>query len=234
VNRFEVEKFDAAVVVVGSLNPAITTPEWLLSKHLISQGDCEAALASLQASVPQGVISYHTDWFALNVVQQKLSVLTKQGSTPRIRDLVAGIFHFLAETPATAIGTNFHADVRFHSASDYYLFGDVLAPKEVWHRQFPASEFAVGVKSLTMEISRTPRPTGFPDAPSRSYRNLTIEPSGQSIGVVTLRLNIHDSLEAGATGRDVAELLLAAWEGNEAESKQFLEALVANVLESVE
>lgn len=230
MSRFDFEKFDASVVVLGSLNPAIATPDWLRRKGLITDSDFESAIQTIQASAPQGIFSFSCDWFALNAIPQKLSVLTKQGSSPRVRDLVAGVFQYLGETPVTAVGVNFHADIKFHQPADYYLFGDVLAPKGVWHSEFPAEKFAVGVKSLTMEIREGPRQDGYPSEISPNFRMLTIEPSAQSVGVVSMRLNIHIQFGEGANGADLAKLLLADWEKHEAVSKDFLLNLVANTL----
>lgn len=234
MSKFDFERFDASIVVVGSLNPAITTPDWLLNHQLISQSDRDSAMQSLQALVPQGVIAFECDWFSLNVVHQKFTAITKQGSTPRLRDLIVSIFGLLGETPVSAIGLNFHADCKLSEASDYYRFGDALAPKEIWHRWFPESEFAVGVLAQTMEISPGPRTSAFPVEKGKSIQQVTIQPSPRAVGVVSLAINNHIDLGAVATGRDVARIVSEQWERKEEESRNLVKHLVESAVGGVD
>lgn len=231
MGNVELFRFDASVAVVGALNPAIVTPDWLARKSLISDSDRDECNESLQALTAQGLIAYTSSWFAANIIQQKFSVTTTKGSSVRLRDLAAGIFTALPETPVTALGINFHAEYKLHDARDYYLIGDVLSPKGVWYDLFPADKWFVGTKALQVEILEGPRPSGFPtDRPPKSLM-ISIEPSVRGFGHVVFNINNHADLVEG-TGSTVVERLMSDWEASEVSAQEMLAHLVKTALES--
>lgn len=232
MGKIELDRLDASIVVVGALNPAILTPDWLCRKELISESDRDAANEALQAHTAQGVIAYTSSWFAMTVTKQKLAAATTKGSSPRLRDLVAGVFTLLPETPATAIGINFDAEYKFHEASDYFRFGDVLAPKTNWHKIFPAEKWSIGTLSLTVEIIQEKRPQGFPEKKPLRNGQITIQPSPRGLGHVSFAINHHFDIEGGGNGADVVKLLMAEWEKYETDTRALLDQLIKYSMEA--
>lgn len=223
--RAELDRFDASLVVVGALNPAIVTPDWLWQKQLISESDKDECNQNLQAHTAQGVISYKSEWFAANIVHQKLSATTSKGSTPRIRDLVVGIMECLPETPVSAIGINFHADYKFNAA-EYYLLGDELAPKDPWEKIFPKDKFTVGTYKLSVEIRDGVRPPSFPDSAPDHYQRIDLDPSPRAPGIAQFTINNHFNMPENSTGKALAKFVLEKWEGEEAKCRQTLDSLL--------
>ena len=97
----ELEGF--AVVVMGAFNPAIFHPSWFSMNNLIRRE--EADEAKIEIITPDASI-FAADWFALQVIQQKLVLFssdpTKQAP---LRDMAIGILQVLEHTPVEALAS---------------------------------------------------------------------------------------------------------------------------------
>ncbi|HMW22453.1 MAG TPA: hypothetical protein PKC59_03370 [Burkholderiaceae bacterium] len=224
------KRLDAIIVAVGQFNPAILSPSWLQRKDLISESDADSAMESLQALVTEGLMSFDTSWFSLRLVQQQLVLSTTAGATPRIRDLAASIFRLLPETPVTAIGINFAADVQFDSVAEYHQFGDVLVPKEVWSKLYPG--LSVGVASLQLAIDSTPRTHVGATGSIQEQRRFTIQPSNViHTNAVHIAYNHHYPLGDDGGGRAAMDLIMAKWEADFDEVENKFELLLKLLVE---
>lgn len=124
-------EFDrAAVVMLGSFNPAIFQPRWLGSLGLIPPEESKnAKITIIQAEVAD----FSTDWFQLQVLTNRFMVasLDPRQFSP-LRDLATGIFTILPHTPISAVGLSRSFHYKMPSKEAWNAIGDLLAPKEHW------------------------------------------------------------------------------------------------------
>jgi hypothetical protein len=142
------ETDSASIVMIGSFNPAIFQPRWLGTQQLIRPEEAENAKITI---VQAEVADFSTEWFQLQVLQNRLSL---SSADPRqyspLRDLAAAIFAILPHTPITAIGLNREFHFQMPSSEAWHGIGHLLAPKEPWG---PIME-APGLRSMTMQGRR--------------------------------------------------------------------------------
>jgi len=153
----------ASIVMIGSFNPAIFQPRWLGAQQLIRAEEAEnAKITIIQAQVAD----FSTEWFQLQVLQQRFTVFT---TDPRqygpLRDLAVGMFAILAHTPVSLVGINRHFHFTTPSVDVWHKIGHRLAPKEPWHEIITGP----GLRSLLMEGRR--------DETSQGILRIKIEPS---------------------------------------------------------
>jgi hypothetical protein len=138
----------ATIAMVGSFNPSIFQPHWLAAKGLIRTQEAEAATIAI---IQEQVADFKTDWFRLQVLQNRFLIHTLDATHHGpIRDLVAGIFSLLLHTPVNSvtIARSFH--FKMESTEDWHAVGNTLAPKEFWN---PLIDRA-GLRSMTMQGRR--------------------------------------------------------------------------------
>jgi hypothetical protein len=153
----------ASIVMIGSFNPAIFQPLWLGAQQLIRADEAEnAKITTIQAQVAD----FSTEWFQLQVLQQRLAVLT---TDPRqygpLRDLAMGMFAILAHTPVSRVGINRYFHFATPSIDVWHRIGHKLAPKEPWHDIMKLP----GLRSLLMQGRR--------DETSEGLLYIKVEPS---------------------------------------------------------
>jgi len=203
----------AALVLIGSFNPAIVQPSWLARHKLIR--DEEADAAEVRMVLPQ-LTDFTVAVLSLQVTQDRLVVTTVDASKFQpLCDLVIGMFTLLEHTPATAIGVNRMMHFRLPSAEKFRGFGDMLAPKQVWEAKLtsPAllSETMQGQrpssssKQLRMKIESSVRV-----APFGVYfeSNEHFEPGGQDVSALR-RIVAEFAMGSLAYARDLADHLLS-------------------------
>jgi hypothetical protein len=138
----------ASIIMTGSFNPAIFQPRWLEAQRLIRTEEAEnAKITTIQAQVAD----FSTEWFQLQVLQQRFIVITVD---PRqygpLRDLAMGVFAILGHTPVTKMGINRHFHFATPSIDAWHKIGHKLAPKEPWHEIMKGP----GLRSLLMQGRR--------------------------------------------------------------------------------
>lgn len=144
----QIEQEGAAIAMFGSFNPSIFQPSWLSMNGLIRPKEAEAAIIAI---IQEQVADFRTDWFRMQVLQNRFVIHTLDAThySP-IRDLAAGIFSLLAHTPVDriAMGRSFH--FKMGSTDDWHKFGHTLAPKDCWSPLIDRP----GLRSMTMEGKR--------------------------------------------------------------------------------
>lgn len=226
----QVKRLDAIIVAVGHFNPAIISPAWLQRNDLISESDADGAMETLQALVKEGLMSFDTSWFSFRLVHEQMALSTTAGATPRIRDLAASIFRLLPETPVTALGINFAADLQFDSTDEYHRFGDILVPKDIWSMLYPGLN--AGVASLQLAVDSTPRTQLGAAESAPEQRRFTIQPSNViGANAVHIAYNHHYPLGEGGGGRAAMDLILKCWEADFTEAEEKFALLVRLVLQ---
>ena len=145
---FSLESEQASIVLVGSFNPAIFHPEWLLRNELITKDDIEGADVEL---VHRDLAKFSLDWLKFDVMRDKLIARTNDPSKYEpLNDLMISILKILEHIPINQLGMNLKLQYNIENEHFWHLIGDNLAPKKYW--DFLPDR--VGLKSMSMVCSR--------------------------------------------------------------------------------
>ena len=225
--------FGSSVVAVGAFNPAIFSPDWLERNKLIGQDDAENTKKEKSLLISQQITVLETEWFALQILENKFSLTNKGAVTPAFKDLAVGILSLVPHTPITAIGLNFLAHFRLGSEAEYFKIGDVLAPKSIWNSLYPDKNSA-GLGNLTIRVQdaergQTPR--------SNNEKRISIQPSDKVKFGVFLSFNDHreiiESKEAGmTTAEQAAALIDSEWQNSWDDAVRVFDSVVSQALSS--
>lgn len=185
-----------SIVVLGSFNPTIYHPLWFSANNLIRSEERENAKIDV---VHKDVTAFATEWFALQVLQERFSVeSTDPAKWLPLCDLVKGTFKILEHTPVSALG--FNADLHFEMATEkeWHALGDRYAPKTSWQSFLEKP----GLLSLTMQGKR-------PDCDAK-YIHVRIGPSLNKTvqNGVNININQHYEISQGEDALPPIELLL--------------------------
>jgi hypothetical protein len=138
----------AAIVMIGSFNPAIFQPRWLGAQQLIRSDEAETAkITTIQAELAD----FSTEWFQLQVLQNRFQLMS---ADPRhyapLRDLAAGVFAVLPHTPVTVLAMSRQFHFEMPSMDSWHAVGHLLAPKKPWEEIMETP----GLRSLLMQGRR--------------------------------------------------------------------------------
>jgi hypothetical protein len=207
---YRITRLDAIVVAVGAFNPAIVTPDWLARHDLISEAERDECLGTMQALISNGIMAFDAEWFGFRLIKNQLAISSTKGATPRVKDLAWGILRLLPETPLSAMGMNFVADVQFDSAEEYHQFGDALVPKTIWGHLFP--DRSVGVANLNIAINASPRTSGVAQD-TTDQKRFIIQPSNLvGPNAVNIVFNDHRILDGEVPALHAADILDRHWD----------------------
>lgn len=190
--RIEPEISGASIVLVGSFNPKIFSPDWFARHELLAGDEAEAANVEV---IHEEITLFRTDWFSLRVERTRFVTETKQSPYIRLSDFVVRTFQeFLSHTPIGRLGINRQVHFDVGSFEDRDRIGNLLAPKEPWGEwvaQLAAGEGREhgGMTSLTMEQRLVD------DRPKGRIR-ARIEPSAKiKDGISGIFVEINDHFE---------------------------------------
>ena len=125
-----VERTELNIVVLGAFNPLIITPFWLSAKGLIRESDAKNATVKI---IHEEIVDYDLEWATFNITQRRFQLIcNKEPFFEIVRDLVAGIFSILKETPIRSLGFNHNSIFTLKSSERYYEFGNKLTPLNNW------------------------------------------------------------------------------------------------------
>lgn len=228
------EIFGSTIVALGSFNPAIFSPDWFEKNQLIGTQDADVARQFPNLIVSHQVTSFETEWFGLQVLENRFTLTSKAAVTPAFRDLALGIFTVLSQTPVSALGLNFAGHYKIKDAADYHKIGDVFAPKDIWNELFPPDKNACGLANLTIRVQYAPRGT----APENGDQaNITLAPSTLVNQGVAWTYNDHYEV-SGDKDRNMtsaecaAEIIKDKWEGSWQNSIKVFEHLLEKALQA--
>jgi hypothetical protein len=176
-----IESFGSSIVAVGNFNPPIFSPDWLNRNGLIGDGDVEFAKKAASYVISPDVCRFETEWFTLQVVAQQFSLTSKGALTPLLKDLATGIFTIIDHTPVTALGLNFEANFKIPTLDELHKIGDVLVPKNIWHKIYPDDDHqSIGMANLTITVDPHKRDENFSNGNKKniSVRRSTATPNG--------------------------------------------------------
>src|SRR5258708_5927832 len=135
----------AAIVLLGSFNPAIFQPEWFARQKLLPQ--TEVDVAEIKVVAPP-IAQFETERFIIQVTDDKFTAISKATTNAALlRDLVLGTFYILEHTPVRAMGINRQMHFSVASEQLWHQVGDALVPKEAWNAVMQGRP---GMKSLAI------------------------------------------------------------------------------------
>ena len=194
----------SAIVAVGDFNPAIFSPDWLERNGLMGKDDADTVREGSQSNsliISHQVATFETKWFALQVVENQFSLMSKDAFSPALKDLAVGIFQLIPHTPVTAVGLNFMAHYKLTSEDEYHHLGDAIAPKKIWNDLYPDEH--AGLADLTIRIQRWTRGEQLN---SKDEKRISLQPSNVLKFGAFLSYNDHyDVSVADNTNRRPAE-----------------------------
>jgi len=138
----------ASIALAGKFNPAIFQPAWLAAKGLLRES--EASAATIEVIHPE-VSQFRVEWLHLSVTRERFTATTSDPShRAPLRDLVAGIFDLLDQTPTTVLGLSRAVHVDLPDEATWHALGHFVAPKEPWGDVLTKP----GLRSLLMQGTR--------------------------------------------------------------------------------
>ncbi len=166
---FKLEIDGAAILLVGDFNPKIFQPAWLAAKGLIRQEEADAATVSV---VHHDLTDFTSGWLSMQVLPERFQASSSEAAQVKpLCDLVESIFTLLEHTPVRAMGINRMLHYKLPNAEKYRAFGDMLAPKPLWEKQFEeprlVSQTMTGKrpgkasKFVQMKVERSVKATPF-------------------------------------------------------------------------
>lgn len=206
----ELKDFSASTIVVGSLNPLIFSPDWLLSAKAIGPTESAAAKENGIEVLAPNITSISFGSMKLIVEQSRFVLTVSDEPLVRAKDFPATCFRLLSHTPVVAMGLNFNATLKTNDNEKWHRFGDLLAPKCPWGDYFVDQEGTRfgGLRSLVME--RAGALTG-----RKGHVRAMISVSEGVSGEAALQVNNHFALDAAGapgTGLEVYKLLEECWD----------------------
>jgi hypothetical protein len=232
-----VELSGLSIVGAGSFNPAIFHPRWFQDKGLLS----EELVELLKEDDPEGngtqvvvtnrITAFTADWVSVRVTDGNLILTTVEEARERdLRDLAAGIFDLLPETPVDAIGVNADAHYRTPNEASWHAVGDRFLPKDFWEPIFEGDAWrrrdtgeAVGLRTMTVEGSW---------ADESGYVRVEVAPSQRLEHGVFVGMNAHYQLTREGdrgTGFGASQVLGERWD----EARGVEQSVIERLLEAV-
>jgi hypothetical protein len=125
---------DTVIVELGgAINPAIFQPDWLAAQGLIEESDRLYAIeeGKHRVVVTGEFTGAQYPWVVIETTRQdcRISSVPATETPDRIRDVAAGIFERLADTPLDSLSIAYHRHAALRS-SDWEQLTTTLAPLE--------------------------------------------------------------------------------------------------------
>jgi len=189
-----------AATFLGNFTPAIFQPAWFARQKLISVEDADAATIDI---IHPEITQFSTDRFTFNVTPGQLGITSKPDAIrDHVRDIAAGIFIILEQTPLKAMGINTLMHYQLPSEKAWHGLGDRLAPKGIWEKYLPGRP---GMESLTISGEMAKQATG-------SKINVKVEPSRILKHGVYFEVNHHFTPQSEDGARqEFLELITTRW-----------------------
>ena len=227
------EILTSAIVAVGDFNPAIFSPDWMERNGLIGKDDADSVREGPQGKsllISHQVATFETKWFALQVLENQLSLTSKDALSPAFKDLAVSIFQMVPHTPVTAVGLNFMGHYKLASENEYHRVGDVLAPKDIWKALYP--DEMPGLADLTVRIQRGSR--GEP-LKTKDEKRIAVQASDKIRFGVFLDYNDHHDVSASdednmMPGERVATLIDSKWESSWQDAVRVFDGVLSRAL----
>lgn len=232
--KYTAEILTSAIVVIGNFNPAIFTPDWLELNGLIGEGDADTARDGSQGRdmiITRKVATFESDWFALEVLENKFTLTSKGALSPAFKDLAIGVFQLVSHTPVMAVGLNFMGHFKLANEDDYHRIGDVLAPKKIWQSLYP--DDMSGLADLSIRIQHGNRGEKLE---SNDEKRIAIKPSDKFKFGVFQSYNDHrnislDNEDDLRPAERVVRIIDSDWESSWGDAVRVFDGVMTMTLE---
>ncbi|MGO9460076.1 MAG: hypothetical protein ACLP1W_08140 [Rhodomicrobium sp.] len=146
----EPEIAGASVVLVGSFNPAIFSPDWFVRQNLLEKD--QIVQPGPNFIIHPQIAQFSVEWCQISVDLDKFSLTTTRDPLVRISDLASRTFgQYLTHTPLRAVGLNRYVHFRVSSLEKRDEIGYKLAPPEAWGEWGAAIKKKSGLKHGGMQ-----------------------------------------------------------------------------------
>lgn len=148
-------------MLIGSLNPAIFTPDWLRFHEIIEVDEQKEAQIEI---IHQAISKFTISEIRFSIERHRFIISSEAHEMSEIFNIVSKTFgEILPHTPLTAVGINYEEEFVLENADTRNTIGRQLAPLDPWGewgQDLPNSDPKLngGLASLTMAKvhSRTP------------------------------------------------------------------------------
>lgn len=220
---YKIESEEASIAFVGSFNPAIFHPEWLLRHQLITEDDLKGADIEI---VHQDISKFTLEWLGAEILRNKILIRTNDPSKfSPLKDLMISVFKILEHTPIKQLGMNLITTCEIDTEENWHKIGDNLAPKTIWEEFLPKR---VGLSSLTVLSPRKDSLKGNMRVNIRSLKK-------DFFGVI-INVNNHVELEDIQGEKeeiyDVPTVLAEHWDPGLVLARNICETLLKKAIET--
>lgn len=194
-----------SIVLLGSFNPPIFSPDWFARHNLISSNEATTAQLTI---LHRQIADFSTEQFSIQVTPDRFQATTHQEPFQLLSDFVVRTFReFLSHTPIHALGINREIHFKVESSEERDRIGYKLAPPDVWGKwaqylKADRGQHHGGMVSLVMQQKDTnDRPSGYIQATVRPSQDI---PSNVGIFV---QVNDHYQLQPSQNRQDAVEII---------------------------
>ncbi len=117
------------IVLIGSFNPPIFNPDWLLRKDIV--GETEAENANVEF-IHREISAFEVGGIQVKVEPERYTATTAMPPFVKLKDFVVNTFNSLAETPISKMGINLGVHFAVPNFEIRDAIGLKLAPLEPW------------------------------------------------------------------------------------------------------
>lgn len=217
MSTFKLTTQEANIVLVGSFNPAIFHPEWLLRNELISEDDIKDQKIEI---IHNDLTKFSLAWLAIQIHNNKFIARTNDPAQfSPLKDLMASIFTILEHTPVEQMGINYVVTYKMANEADWHKVGHTLAPKFIWEQILNTP---VGMKSLSVQCPR--------DDEFEGNINVTISPvESEEFGI---KVNVNNHIEKSEDGNHLSppDILLHHWDNAINNAKTIAETTIKKAI----
>ena len=220
-----------SIVMVGSMNPAIISPQWLARHKVISHDVADAADIKV---IHKDVAVFTCGWCSIQVDRDRFQAQTNEAPYIRLCDLATKLFgELLPNTPVNALGINLVVNFNAPSQRARDALGQTLVPAENWGKwgRSIADELKEsqkkkqgGVRSVTMQQAQL-------DDRDDGWISVRVEPSGKlGTSGVFVEVNDHYVIQVEQGSADAlayAQLLEQRFETSMKRSEDIVDQLMA-------
>jgi len=205
----EPKSSEVGIVLLGSFNPAIIEPDWLVVNEVI--GKEAASSRDINIISPQ-LTQFRVSNFNFNVIPERFQITS--GSLPPIemQDTACKIFgELLPHTPVNQVGINLSVHFSVGSEEKRNAIGRVLTPIDPWGAW--AAEWKDRQPPDRGGMSSVSVVEYVPGGPPKRRITATVQPSVLIEGNAGVFVAVNDHREVSkGTGADVAALMAETFE----------------------
>lgn len=228
MNNWEIVEDKASIVLLGSFNPRIFHPEWLINRQIVDSWNYndEAIIC-----MPDFTQIHLPDSKTLSVyINRFILESTLASNNLALADLATNIFVKLSETPLEKLGMNYSATIHLRDQESWMNFGKNFAPIPPWKEAclYLQSELTdnqekeIGLWSMTMHFPRPDKLNGF--------LRPKIEVASSEDRTLTFSINNHVELDQMETS-EAMKILSEYWEDSLSIAEQLIENMMNNQLQ---